>query len=1196
MPDYSKIKDNVNNRPIQVQSAIEDGDKKNIQDYYAKQDGFYGGMGVGKSLATESIISDREIEDSEVACSPITFGPTGDGAEIADGISQFDYLEGNSQKWNQRVNISPLVSAWLDIRQQHFVFQPHSGGYQNNIQTLSNPIPANHKVLLILYKNSGVVSGTSKLGAYNSSTYAYQGYISLNVANGYNAVLYTTTNEATKIRIALEDNFVVTETFDAYLNYIDLTAIYGAGNEPATVEEFKSKYPLDYYPYDAGSIISSKSYSIISKGKNQFEGLDTLTRVLPNTEYELSGITAGGYIQEYDANKNLIQTSTEITTTTDITLSANTYYVKIQATTYSNIMFYIAYETYNARYVEPTKQTIQLPNIELRSVGDVRDIAYSAGGGLRYTRIVNLGTLNWRKETISGIDLFVTNDLYNTIALHTTDFNTSNWTLCSKYQSIGGAKLVVGDDKKLSTRPWTQDGNILIVDSDYSDATAFTNAMNGVYLVYELATPTEIPLSENPGWNSDIVVNNYGTLQFTTNPEQLPQVKQPYLIKYSINLVEFTDSAYVRTSGDANNIALQSDMNEVKKDISDFKTGEQSVALSENLDSNMLLPDNTPYLFRSTGGALEVGNHCYENAIVGGSIVVNQLARQRNTNHDVGGLDITNHDDYVTIQGTYTGEDTNIAFINPYPFTLNQAHKYLVSIYMSQNGSSTTFMIGGKTTSSGWVIQNTSSLYFVAEFKTGAVIDGTFAVNIFDLTLMFGNQIANYLYTIDQAIPGSALTWVRKFLPKDYYPYTATPYFLNVKTSGKKVVGFNAYNNTTGTAKLLGGYQYQITGTYTSVTYLDINGNTETLTIDSDGKFTPANDGVLTVSGGNDTDTCVHLVWDGERDGQYEEYNEITYPTSSTELRGILKLDSDNNLYYDGDRYGYDGTVDRRYGVVDLGSLTWSKSGNHFYVDAVSIQTALKPKAVANGNIVANIICTSFDTNAANNINNETQQGIGISVGGSIPLYISDYASYTTDQLQTALSGIYLIYELATSTTETADAFTQRQQDDNWGTEEYIDDRTIPMLVGHDTEYLLDLKAKVEVAPESPDTDGNYVLKRESGVNTYTNLDSCVDRVLDKSSDATSAGISNLVFKKAYKIGNIVTLTVRTTAMSNWSAGSTIFTLASGLYNSQVTVSGIADVAGNQAIIYVNNTGTVTCNASISTGQELKFTITYAVA
>ena len=44
------------------------------------------------------------------------------------------------------------------------------------------------------------------------------------------------------------------------------------------------------------------------------------------------------------------------------------------------------------------------------------------------------------------------------------------------------------------------------------------------------------------------------------------------------------------------------------------------------------------------------------------------------------------------------------------------------------------------------------------------------------------------------------------------------------------------------------------------------------------------------------------------------------------------------------------------------------------------------------------------------------------------------------------------------------------------------------MPVGHITEYLPDLKAKLETAPENPDTDGMYVLKRDNGENSYSLL------------------------------------------------------------------------------------------------------------
>ena len=53
---------------------------------------------------------------------------------------------------------------------------------------------------------------------------------------------------------------------------------------------------------------------------------------------------------------------------------------------------------------------------------------------------------------------------------------------------------------------------------------------------------------------------------------------------------------------------------------------------------------------------------------------------------------------------------------------------------------------------------------------------------------------------------------------------------------------------------------------------------------------------------------------------------ELIYSTLPIDLRGLYKLDANNNLYADGDEYNADGSVSRKYGIVDLGSLSWAGS------------------------------------------------------------------------------------------------------------------------------------------------------------------------------------------------------------------------------------------------------------------------------
>lgn len=125
---------------------------------------------------------------------------------------------------------------------------------------------------------------------------------------------------------------------------------------------------------------------------------------------------------------------------------------------------------------------------------------------------------------------------------------------------------------------------------------------------------------------------------------------------------------------------------------------------------------------------------------------------------------------------------------------------------------------------------------------------------VIDLTLMFG--AGNEPSTVEE---------FEALFPNDYYEYNAGT-LLSMNATAIKTVGFNQFNAMTGKANVLGGYQYQITGTYTS---LDIDGTA--VTPDANGLFSPSKDGVLTVVGGDNT-TCVHLTWSGYRNGEYEPY------------------------------------------------------------------------------------------------------------------------------------------------------------------------------------------------------------------------------------------------------------------------------------------------------------------------------------
>lgn len=71
----------------------------------------------------------------------------------------------------------------------------------------------------------------------------------------------------------------------------DLTEMYGVGNEPATVDEFRAKFPNDLYDYSPRCWVKSYKTGLIAKTKNLFD-INALTPYTPET---LPNYTAGIY-------------------------------------------------------------------------------------------------------------------------------------------------------------------------------------------------------------------------------------------------------------------------------------------------------------------------------------------------------------------------------------------------------------------------------------------------------------------------------------------------------------------------------------------------------------------------------------------------------------------------------------------------------------------------------------------------------------------------------------------------------------------------------------------------------------------------------------------------------------------------------------------------------------------------------------
>ena len=404
-------------------------------------------------------------------------------------------------------------------------------------------------------------------------------------------------------------------------------------------------------------------------------------------------------------------------------------------------------------------------------------------------------------------------------------------------------------------------------------------------------------------------------------------------------------------------------------------------------------------------------------------------------------------------------------------------------------------------------------------------------INLIDLTQMFGSTIADYIYSLEQANAGSGVAWFKRYFPKEYYAYNSGE-LVSVKTQGKKITHFNQWDEEweLGLIDPSTGVRVQNTGGqyYRSKNYISVfpstnyfaklpNGFTSSVCniawfyYDKDKNYignrdnrgnvtteTPSNSYFakfvvffVTAQSTMPSGVNINFHYDGERDGEYEPYNSETYACDDVELRGIPQLDENNNLYFEGDEYANDGNVTRKMGQDELSDLTYTEEtygGVHYFF------------AKADPNYTTNLdargimgYCSVYGSGRdSNDLPLDGCIGFNVSYRGSgYTIAVRDDSISTRTELKNKLLGKgAVVYPLKTPTDENSIPFTEVQECDNWGTEEWLapttDTRPCEVPVGHETDYLPDLKAKVEVAPNTPNENGVYVMEHNASGNIYT--------------------------------------------------------------------------------------------------------------
>ncbi len=548
---------------------------------------------------------------------------------------------------------------------------------------------------------------------------------------------------------------------------------------------------------------------------------------------------------------------------------------------------------------------------------------------------------------------------------------------------------------------------------------------------------------------------------------------------------------------------------------------------ADNLATDVKANDQSPYLFRTSGGSVDIGDREYANAIVGADVAWNQLCANSEPSATVSDVTFTNNGDGTwTVSGTASADITK--YTNKFPVAPYKGHVVLYSENVPtvsgsyQVGDLNRYIFANGVKSIIRKISDTAAadIAFGIQITNGSQVNLTLKPQIHDLTLALGKSIADYVYTLESGTAGAGIAWLRKygFFNKPYFAFDSGSIKSVANLVSHDTVGFNqwdeeylqGYYSSSGVFNLsdtqlctknlipcvpntayyikMGNYAVGV-NMASSVLWYDADENFITRTLQYIGAFTsPSNAHYMkfnfgTVYGGTyNHDICINLHWDGSRDGEYEPYVKHSYPLDSDAvLHGKLKLDANNNLHADGDVYLPSGEIDVEWGEVDMGDLNWQASQisgiDYFYA-------SLTNKKINS----LDIVCSKYVTSSAIGVVNSSDKQITASASTD-NVFVIDSAYNDPTVFKSAMAGQKIVYKLATPTTETADPYQATQLVDDFGTEEFVlSSGAFPMPVGHNTDYPVNLKAKLEMAPNSPSGDGVYVVKQTGGENEYVPL------------------------------------------------------------------------------------------------------------
>lgn len=525
----------------------------------------------------------------DVVASEISFRSSGGGA-ISDGIARIEAIKGNSVVWNQLAVSQGMKGSYNNSEGEGISYQ--TTGLNVNYTTAIN----GHKIY------ARVIDRENKIPYFY-----FPDNVQLNLLGELFFTAKTTIEHFTQIIAQVPAG--VNASWDIDCLFVDLTQMFGAGNEPTTIEEFNARKPLgiDENAYNEGEVIHMDAQSLESVGVNQWDEewesgtivggngdlvddatkirTSNLIRVLPNKEYHFtqpSQLPVRVFWYGADKAYKAYQAYEYFAESTSVLIPSDVYYIKVvfeYATYNHDICINLSDASINGKYFPYVKRTEDLSIIRkyfpegMKSAGTAHD-------EIRY----NKATQKWEKvQRIGSVDVGSLDLTYNSnnggyfyVKLNGAKV-PSSWKevgniLAAQYNATYADSLVAtGATPFNMSMGIAPNGNIYFVNTSYTDAASFKAAMAGVMLYYELAEPIVTEIEDD--FNLDYEVWNGGTEEVISDVPTSPLKAD---IAYGFNAVGKIKELEEK---------INSGSGGVSKDYVDGKLTELSAEVSKKQDT-----------------------------------------------------------------------------------------------------------------------------------------------------------------------------------------------------------------------------------------------------------------------------------------------------------------------------------------------------------------------------------------------------------------------------------------------------------------------------------------------------------------------------------------------------------------------------------------------------------------------------------